>query len=87
MFLLYGQRLATHSVDPSLTHFIGEFPGLGMALVPDVVVPEALILQNDNPAVVYKLTSTRYPEVDCAVVLAQTKPTGSWYMHTVFSNP
>ena len=33
--------MATHSVDPSLTHFLGEFPGLGMALVPDVVVPEA----------------------------------------------
>src|SRR6218665_515651 len=31
----------THSVDPSLTHFLGEFPGLGLALVPDVVVPEA----------------------------------------------
>src|SRR6218665_1529748 len=29
------------SVDPSLTHFVGEFPGLGLALVPDVVVPEA----------------------------------------------
>src|SRR6218665_1396795 len=28
-------------VDPSLTHFVGEFPGLGLALVPDVVVPEA----------------------------------------------
>src|SRR6218665_866900 len=26
--------------DPSLTHFLGEFPGLGLALVPDVVVPE-----------------------------------------------
>src|SRR6218665_1006335 len=26
---------------PSLTHFLGEFPGLGLALVPDVVVPEA----------------------------------------------
>ena len=24
-----------------LTHFLGEFPGLGLALVPDVVVPEA----------------------------------------------
>src|SRR6218665_21999 len=33
--------IATHSVDPSLTHFLGEFPGLGLALVPDVVVPEA----------------------------------------------
>src|SRR6218665_1854784 len=32
---------ATHSVDPSLTHFLGEFPGLGLALVPDVVVTEA----------------------------------------------
>src|SRR6218665_54466 len=34
-------RIATHSVAPSLTHFLGEFPGLGLALVPDVVVPEA----------------------------------------------
>src|SRR6218665_625164 len=41
VFLLYGRRIATHSVDPSLTHFLGEFPGLGLALVPDVVVPEA----------------------------------------------
>src|SRR6218665_664088 len=31
----------THSGDPSLTQFLGEFPGLGLALVPDVVVPEA----------------------------------------------
>src|SRR6218665_1897092 len=29
------------SVDPSLSHLLGEFPGLGLALVPDVVVPEA----------------------------------------------
>src|SRR6218665_1784168 len=41
MFLLYGRRIATHSVDPSLSHFLGEFPGLGLALVPDVVVSEA----------------------------------------------
>src|SRR6218665_582453 len=41
VFLLKGRRIATHSVDPSLTHFLGEFPGLGLALVPDVVVPEA----------------------------------------------
>ena len=41
MFLLYGRRIATHSVDLLLTHFLGEFPGLGLALVPDVVVPEA----------------------------------------------
>ena len=40
-FLLYGRRIATHSVDPSLTRFLGEFPGLGLALVPDAVVPEA----------------------------------------------
>src|SRR6218665_3688648 len=40
VFLLYGRRIATHSLDPSLTHF-GEFPGLGLALVADVVVPEA----------------------------------------------
>src|SRR6218665_4021429 len=41
VFLLYGRRIATHSVDPSLTRFLGEFPGLGLALVPDVVVPVA----------------------------------------------
>src|SRR6218665_2862035 len=41
VFLLYGQRICTHSVDPSLNHFLGEFPGLGLALLPDVVVPEA----------------------------------------------
>src|SRR6218665_1418506 len=29
VFLLYGRRIATHSVDPSLTHLLGEFPGLG----------------------------------------------------------
>ena len=29
------------SVDPSLIHFLGECPGLGLALVPGVVVPEA----------------------------------------------
>src|SRR6218665_570785 len=40
-WLLYGRRIATNSVDPSLTHFLGEFPGLGLVLVPDVVVPEA----------------------------------------------
>src|SRR6218665_4066518 len=36
VFLLYGRRIATHSVDPSLTHFLGELPGLGLALVLDV---------------------------------------------------
>src|SRR6218665_3655454 len=41
VFLLYGRCIAIHSVDPSLTHFLGGFPGLGLALVPDVVVPEA----------------------------------------------
>src|SRR6218665_1165392 len=41
VFLLYGRRITTHSVDPLLTHFLGEFPGLGLALVPDVVVPQA----------------------------------------------
>ena len=41
MFLLYGRRIGTNLVDPSLTHFLGDFPGLGLALVPDVVVPEA----------------------------------------------
>src|SRR6218665_4098399 len=32
VFFLYGRRITTHSVDPSLTHFLGEFPGLGLAL-------------------------------------------------------
>src|SRR6218665_2613588 len=41
VFHLYGRRVCTHSVDPSLTHFLGEFAGLGLALVPDIVVPEA----------------------------------------------
>ena len=41
VFLLYGRRIATHSVDHSLTHFLGEFPDLGLALVPDDVVSEA----------------------------------------------
>ena len=27
------RRICTHSVDPSLPHFLGEFPGLGLALV------------------------------------------------------
>src|SRR6218665_2273276 len=39
VFLLYGRRIATHSVNTSPTHFLREFPGLGLALVPDVVVP------------------------------------------------
>src|SRR6218665_813352 len=38
VFLLYGRRIATHSVYPSLTNFLGEFPGMGLAPVPDVVV-------------------------------------------------
>src|SRR6218665_2647005 len=41
VFLLYGGRIATQSVGPSLTRFLGEFPGLTLALAPDVVVPEA----------------------------------------------
>src|SRR6218665_774517 len=41
VFLLYIRHICTHSVDPSLTHFLGEFPGLGLALVPDAAVPEA----------------------------------------------
>src|SRR6218665_3982888 len=31
----------TADVSPPFTHFLGEFPGLGLALVPDAVVPEA----------------------------------------------
>src|SRR6218665_3993899 len=41
VFLLYGRRIATHSVHPSLIHSLGEFPGLELALVSDVVVHEA----------------------------------------------
>src|SRR6218665_1996159 len=41
VFLLYGRRIATHSVNPALTHFLGEFTGLGLDLIPNVVVPEA----------------------------------------------
>src|SRR6218665_2414545 len=43
VFLLYGRCIATHSVDHSLTHLlhVGEFRGLGLALGPSVVVPEA----------------------------------------------
>ena len=41
LLLLYGRRICTHSVDPSLTRLLGEFPGLRLALVSDVVVPEA----------------------------------------------
>jgi len=33
-FLLYGRRICTHSVDSSLTHFLGEFPGLGLSHPP-----------------------------------------------------
>src|SRR6218665_3612678 len=40
VFLLYSRRITTHSVDPSFTNFLGEFPGLGLAPIPDVVVPE-----------------------------------------------
>src|SRR6218665_2055883 len=44
VFLLYGRRIATHSVDISLSHYLGEFSGLGLqalSLIPDVVVSEA----------------------------------------------
>src|SRR6218665_3627137 len=39
VFLLYDRRICSHSIDPSLAD--GEFQGLGLSLVPDVVVPEA----------------------------------------------
>src|SRR6218665_3857932 len=41
VFLVYDRRICTHSVDPSLTHFLDEFPGLGLGLVPDVEVQGA----------------------------------------------
>src|SRR6218665_2889981 len=34
VFLLYCRRIATHSVDHSHTHFLGEFPGLGWLWYP-----------------------------------------------------
>src|SRR6218665_2666289 len=57
VFPLFSRRVATHSVDPSLTHFLGEFPGLGPALILNVVVsdflsglsPIAQILSRGNP--------------------------------------
>src|SRR6218665_2668157 len=39
--LLYGRLICTHSVDSSLTRFLSEYPGFGLVLVPDVMVPEA----------------------------------------------
>src|SRR6218665_150805 len=30
VFLLYPRHICIHSVDPLLTHFLGEFPGLGL---------------------------------------------------------
>src|SRR6218665_3877073 len=41
VFLLYDRRICTHSIDHSLAVADFEFPRLGLALVPDVVVPEA----------------------------------------------
>jgi len=41
VFVLYVRRIATHSIDPSLTHFLGEFSGLGLTLIPIIGVPEA----------------------------------------------
>src|SRR6218665_15602 len=38
-FLLYDRRICTHSIDPSLADC--ELPSLGLALVPDDVMPEA----------------------------------------------
>src|SRR6218665_386781 len=32
VFLLYGRRICTHSVEPSYIHFLGEFPDLGLAM-------------------------------------------------------
>src|SRR6218665_3084215 len=36
-----NDSVCSHLVDPSLTHFLGEFPGLALALEPDTAVPEA----------------------------------------------
>src|SRR6218665_3489028 len=41
VFLLCGRRIRPHLVDPILTHFLSEFPCMGLALVPDVVIPKA----------------------------------------------
>src|SRR6218665_1753564 len=56
VFLLYGRCIATQSVDPSLSHFLGEFPGLRLALIQDGVVSEAeprfsvwVVSHNPNP--------------------------------------
>ena len=39
VFLLYDRRICAHSINPSLAD--GEFPGLELARVPDIVIPEA----------------------------------------------
>ena len=42
VFLIYDRRICTHPIDPSVPSLAdGKYPGLGLALVPDVVVPEA----------------------------------------------
>src|SRR6218665_1126150 len=56
VFLIYGRRIATHSVDPPLSHFLAKCPALGLALIPDVLVAEAeprfsvcVVFHNQNP--------------------------------------
>src|SRR6218665_439680 len=55
VFLLYGGRIANHSVDPSLT-FLGEFPGLGLALVPELLLTPPLATpttSSPRPSITY----------------------------------
>jgi len=41
VFILYDRCIRTHLVNPSLTHFLGEFPGVGLALVLHILFPKA----------------------------------------------
>src|SRR6218665_1032065 len=80
VFLLYGRRIATHSVYPSLTHFLGEFPGLGLALVPEV----RYIVLCKNYTTVLNVIMKPSPNQDFASVphmKHRTKPT----VHSCYS--
>src|SRR6218665_504037 len=50
VFLLYVRRIATHSVDPSLTHFLGELPGLALALGPSIKYVTLFLTNFDIPS-------------------------------------
>ena len=84
VFLLYGWRICTHSVDPSLTHFLGEFPGMGLALVPMlciyIIYPHIYIIyislfSNLNNSHTSSLTTPPCTSIEChGVAVTWTEP-------------